>query len=283
MTLISNVDILMLYAVCGLLLTLLLRLPAMGLALTGVAALYLPTLLPLGPTLPPEANLRRWAALAAEHYGHGGFLDIVTFRWQETRALIAPLLFETAQNTAGMMLLGIAAWKSGVIRSPRRFRTQLWIFCVVTGVAGAMNTVHDVLPRATGMRFALPHFIGVLGAEDPLALSYGALLLAWLGDPKRTPVWAARFAAAGQMALTNYLTQSVVFGAIFYGYGLGLFGRIAPAPAVAFGIAFYAAQLFFSQWWLARYRFGPCEWVWRSLTYGQRQPMHRSASQTITA
>jgi uncharacterized protein len=276
MTLIANVDILMLYAVCGLVLILLLRLPAVLLTFAGVAAIYLPTLLPLGPSLPPQAELRHWAILAAQHYGHGSFADIAAFRWQETRSLIAPLLFETAQNTAGMMLLGIAAWRSGVIRAPGRFRMQLWIFCVIAGLAGATNTVRDVLSRATGNTFVLPHFIRVIGAEAPLALCYGALLLAMLGDPKRIPAWAARFAAAGQMALTNYLIQSLVLGFIFYGFGLGLFGRLAPAPAAAFAVAFYTAQLFFSQWWLARYRFGPCEWLWRSLTYGQRQPMRRN-------
>ncbi len=281
MTLIANVDILMLYAVCGLVLIVLMRLPATVLGLAGVAAIYLPTLLPLGRALPPEAELRRWAILATQHYGHGSFADIVAFRWQETRALIAPILFETAQNTTGMMLLGIAAWKSGVIRTPGRFRTQLWVFCAVAGLAGAANTIRDVFLRTAGSGFALPHFIHVIGAEAPVALAYGALLLAAPGDPKRIPTWARRFAAAGQMALTNYLTQSLVLGVIFYGFGFGLFGRVAPAPAATFGVAFYTAQLFFSQWWLARYRFGPCEWLWRSLTYGQRQPMRRSANQAV--
>ena len=163
MTLIANVDILMLYAVCGLVLNVLLRLPAAVLALAGVAAIYLPTLLPLGPALPPEAELRKWAVLAAQHYGHGSFTEIVAFRWQETRSLIAPLLFETAQNTAGMMLLGMAAWRSGIIRTPGRFRSQLWSFCVIAGLAGATNTIRDVLSRATGSSFALPHFIRVIG------------------------------------------------------------------------------------------------------------------------
>ena len=215
MTLISNVDILMLYAVCGLVLTLLLRLPAAVLALAGVAAIYLPTLLPPGPALPPEAELRNWAGMAAQHYGHGSFTDMVAFRWHETRALIAPLLLETAQNTAGMMLLGMAAWRSGLIRAPGRFRTQLWIFCAIAGSAGAANTIRDVLSRDTGHTFPLPHIVGVMGAEVPLALWYGALLLASLGNPKKIPAWAVRFAAAGQMALTNYLTQSVVLAVIF--------------------------------------------------------------------
>lgn len=283
MTLISNVDILTLYAVCGLVLILFVRLPAVVVAAAGVAAIYLPTLLPLGPSLPPEAELRRWADMATQHYAHGTFADIVAFRWRETRALIAPILFETAQNTAGMMLLGMAVWRSGVIRTPGRFRTQLWIFCVIAGLAGGANTTRDVVLRATGSTFGLPHFVRVIGAEVPLALSYAALLLALLSDPRRVPAWATRFAAAGQMALTNYLTQSLVLGFIFYGFGFGLFGRVAPTPAAIFGIALYTLQLYLSRWWLARYRFGPCEWLWRSLTYGQRQPMRRSAEQAVMA
>jgi uncharacterized protein len=75
------------------------------------------------------------------------------------------------------------------------------------------------------------------------------------------------------MALTHYLMQSFVFAVIFYGYGFGLFGKLAPAPVALFGIAFYLGQLALSVWWLERYRFGPFEWLWRSLTYGRSQPM----------
>jgi uncharacterized protein len=75
------------------------------------------------------------------------------------------------------------------------------------------------------------------------------------------------------MAFTNYLAQSVIFGWIFYGYGLGLFGGLGAAAALAIGIAVYAAQAVASTWWLKRHRFGPVEWFWRSLMYGARQDM----------
>lgn len=251
MLLIANVDILMLYAVCGLLLIIVLRLPATALAMAGLAAIYLPTLLPLGPTLPAESVLRQWAADATRIYGHGNFAIIVAFRWRETRDLIAPVLAESAQNTAGMMMLGMAAWRFGIIRAPERFRVQLWIFAACAGTAG---------------------LLGWLGSHVPLALAYAAILLA-SGVSPATSKWTGPVAAAGQMALTSYLAQSIVFGLIFYGYGGGLFGQLATAPVAIFGIAFYIAQLFFSQWWLSRYRFGPFEWIWRSLTYGRRQPM----------
>ena len=112
----ANVDILMLYAVCGLALTLLVRLPAPVLAAAGIAAVYLPTLLPLGPSLPAEAELRLWAANATGHYGHD---EASSTSWPSAgtklRELIAPLLIESAQNTAGMMLLGLSLWRLGVI------------------------------------------------------------------------------------------------------------------------------------------------------------------------
>jgi uncharacterized protein len=84
-----------------------------------------------------------------------------------------------------------------------------------------------------------------------------------------------RFAAVGRMALTNYLMHSVILTTVFYGYGLGLYGDVARFSQMGFVVAVIALQLVLSPWWLARYRFGPVEWLWRSLTYWQRQPMTR--------
>jgi uncharacterized protein len=85
--------------------------------------------------------------------------------------------------------------------------------------------------------------------------------------------WLSAFSPVGRMALTNYLAQSVICVAIFYGGGL--VGRTGPAASVGIACLIYPVQMFYSRWWLARYRFGPMEWLWRSLTYGQRQPMRR--------
>ena len=79
------------------------------------------------------------------------------------------------------------------------------------------------------------------------------------------------------MAFTNYLAQLLIFGWIFYGYGLGLFGRLGVTSALAIGVAVYAAQVLFSAWWLRHYRYGPVEWLWRTLMYGVAQPMRQTA------
>jgi uncharacterized protein len=80
-------------------------------------------------------------------------------------------------------------------------------------------------------------------------------------------------ASVGRMALTNYLMQSVIATTLFYGYGFGLFYRVGPAVVVLIALAVYAVQVSYSAWWMARFRFGPIEWLWRTLTYGKAPAM----------
>lgn len=87
----------------------------------------------------------------------------------------------------------------------------------------------------------------------------------------------AVLAPLGRMALTNYLMQSVLGVLLFYGYGLGLMGKLGSAAQMALALALLALQTFVSHLWLSRFRFGPAEWLWRSLTYGKAQPMRRSS------
>jgi uncharacterized membrane protein YeiB len=79
-------------------------------------------------------------------------------------------------------------------------------------------------------------------------------------------------APLGRMALTNYLMQSVICSFYFFGYGLGHWG-MARAWQVVFVLVVFALQVGFSHWWLARYRFGPMEWLWRAFTYRQTPRM----------
>src|SRR5690606_17784977 len=80
------------------------------------------------------------------------------------------------------------------------------------------------------------------------------------------------FRPVGQMALTNYLIQGLAYGLVLFGVGpgLALAGRIGSAAMVGTCVAFFVAQWRFSRWWLAHYRFGPMEWLWRWLAYGAR-------------
>ena len=97
------------------------------------------------------------------------------------------------------------------------------------------------------------------------------LLCRWLQDG----LVVQAFTAVGRTAFTNYLLQTVIATSIFYGHGLGLFGQLSLLELLGVVVLIWAIQIPLSMWWLGRFRYGPVEWVWRTLTYGQRQPIRR--------
>ena len=116
--------------------------------------------------------------------------------------------------------------------------------------------------------------------RDPVDLALSVAYAAGFGLLALRARWAAALgvlAPMGQMALTNYLVQTLVGLWLCYGYGLGLglIGHIGPFASVGVCTAEVLAQLAFSHWWMRRFRFGPAEWLWRSLSYGYWQPLRR--------
>lgn len=249
-----NGDILALYAVCGLLMIPVLRLPTPAILAIGVGAILLPLFTSFGVQFPAGGlSLEAEAQLATRIYAHGTAAEIFRLRIDEGIHFIVPLLELTLARTFGLMLCGVALWRSSVLRNPAQHRRTLFAVFIAGGLIGSVSS----FLQGT---FALTSVL-------PLALAYGALLLLLFPHSQPTAL-----AAIGQMALTNYLMQSIVLGFVFYSYGLGLFGSMSPTIAALIGIALYAVQLATSVWWLKRFRFGPVEWLWRSLTYGRRQP-----------
>lgn len=122
---------------------------------------------------------------------------------------------------------------------------------------------------ARNMYAAVTYTLGV----PALALAYASTFaLLWQTRARR---YLAVFAPAGRMALTNYLAQTVIQALLFYGYGLGLVGKVSNTWVPLIGLLIFAFQLFYSRLWLGLFRFGPMEWLWRTLTYGTPQPMVR--------
>ena len=252
--LIWNGDILMLYAVCGLLTLPFLRLPNSALWQLGAAAILWPEFLPWVGQLPSREVSAMLATKAHVAYGSGGYFAALQFRWEETQLLIVQLLLAILPRTLGLMLLGVAAWRSCIFQDPKRYRRWLTIAFLVSAPVGAVLVCF--------------WFYSVF-SPLLLALAYVTGFLLWMA-PRYAPR-LPRVAALGQMALTNYLMQSVVLGLVFYGYGLGLYGKLGALATACIGVALYAAQLQASFWWLQCFQFGPAEWLWRSLTYGRRQ------------
>jgi uncharacterized protein len=111
----------------------------------------------------------------------------------------------------------------------------------------------------------------------PMVLGYLAVMVALA--PRIVPTFLGRrFEAAGQMALTNYLGMSFVMAVIFQGWGLGLFDRFNRFEQWGFLLLGCVLMLAWSKPWLARFRFGPLEWVWRCLTYWRLFPLRRDGA-----
>ena len=113
-------------------------------------------------------------------------------------------------------------------------------------------------------------------AQYLLSAGYLGLVVCALNKQKWQKFLSA-FSPMGQMALTNYLMHSVILTSVFYGYAGGQYGEISRAPQILIVLVIIVSQIFFSKWWLSRYRFGPMEWLWRSLTYKKMQPMKLKA------
>jgi len=152
----------------------------------------------------------------------------------------------------------------------RLLRWALPTGLVLEGLATllAVSALLEDFPHRTFFADAL-HLLSV----PVLAAGYvAAIVVAFHGVRGRRLL--APFALVGRMALTNYLAQSLVFGFVLFGIGpgLALAGKIGTTSIVGIVIGFFMFQVIFSRWWLGRYAYGPAEWVWRALTYGDRPP-----------
>ena len=269
-----NGDILTEYAIIGLLAIPLLDAPdaeiKRWIVTMIVASILLPPMM-IAFTTPGTEELRHEIAEATRVYAHGTYLEIRAHSLFEFLRL-APVLLGLLPQTLGVFLAGVLAWRRGYLREPEAHAPELLRFAAIGLGAGGALTLFNQLD-AEGL--ALAAMIVTLPIA-PLLLATGyaaSLLLALRSERVRRAL--RHFASLGRMAFTNYIAQSLAFGFIFFGYGLGLFGTLGTIEALAIGAAFYALQLAFSTWWLARFRFGPLEWAWRSLTYGEPQPMRR--------
>jgi uncharacterized protein len=173
-----------------------------------------------------------------------------------------------------MMFIGMGLFKLGVFSATRSYRFYAWIAivgCLIGIPANSYTAWLAVKSNFDRVTFAFTN-VAYDVERLPVALAYMALLmilckagaLRWL---------TSRLAAIGQMALSNYILQSVVCAFVFTGYGFGLYGRLERYQLYYVVAGCWAMSLAVSPIWLQHYRFGPLEWCWRSLTYWKRQPI----------
>lgn len=182
-------------------------------------------------------------------------------------------------ETLPYMLLGMALLRAGFFSGQWSVRRLRLVVLGGLGLGGAISlwaslwvrTAH--FPEMT-MRLLVNYALGL--PHLAMAVGYAALLMLVLPHLARSRL-GGRLVAAGRMAFSNYIGTSLAMGALFYGWGLEQFARHGAAAHWLFVLLGWALMLLCSAPWLARFRQGPLEWLWRSLTEWRVQPLRRRA------
>jgi uncharacterized protein len=174
----------------------------------------------------------------------------------------------------GMLVGRHRVWERLDEFAPLLRRIAKWSFALGIPMCAALAAWAQFAPKAGGPAHELIETVFYALGVAPLAIGYAAgFALLWRNERWRSIL--SVLAPTGRMALTSYLTQSIIGVTVFYGIGFGLAGRVGPTYFIPMALAILAVQTVFATWWLKRYRFGPMEWIWRSITYRKRQPMLR--------
>ncbi len=231
-----------------------------------------------------KANDQPFRPLEVTVVGNGTYAEVVSDRahqlieeYREGGAWFWPIMGNT-------LVIGYIAGRRRFLQDIPghlgQIRTLAWWSGIIGFVFAAVFATSSLLAPSGEDSFSTLGLIAglcyILGR--PILCAFYMCVIVLLAQK---PFWRtamAPLASVGRMPLTNYLMQSVVASFLFYGYGMGLYYRIGPAVGVLIAFAIYAVQVVYSAWWMKKFRFGPAEWLWRTLTYGKPPAMTAPAS-----
>lgn len=282
-------DILMLYAVCGMLLPLFRNLPTRKILLCAAGLLLLPVLLDAffgtSPADPLEREQWRICALygiTEANFGTwlsdaGSYREVLQFLHQgSVERMWEFVIGHRFFKVLGLFLIGFAAGKEGIyadIKGHAPLLRRILLYGLLLGIpVGFLYTWSSMAGYPLGR---VAHGTFYLLSVYPMGFAYAAGFALLFERNAEAPGWKL-LSNPGRMACTNYLGQSVLGIVIFYGIGFGLGNRVGLLGTELIALGVYALQIAISCLWLRHFRFGPVEWIWRMLTYGQRLPL-RSA------
>jgi len=211
-------------------------------------------------------------------YREGSFKEIARHRafrlleyvlsWKQ-RLWDAPLL--------GLMLLGFYVCRRGALKDPavrmKMARTALpWLLSIGTAGMAIFVWLHHFVAAKSDLLTLIENLAFWPVGAPVLGLGYAAIITLLL-EKEACRRALCRFASVGRLALTNYLFHGFVIAAFTYQWGLGLYGEMGPFWGLMAVFAIFPLMVIASSWWIARFQFGPIEWLWRTLTYGKLQPM----------
>jgi len=278
-------DILQAYAFCGALL-----LPAVaarnrtililaGVALLAPIAIQLAGGISLGVLADAQGGLwdrfRFTRDTRVDTWTHGSPGEIVRLNLSMVLSQVSFLLTSgMIFKIYGCFLLGFYLGRNEVYKQLEMRRPILKRLAIGGFAVGLpVNAVYAATFDSGSWLETLSGTFGIL----PLSLGYVAVCcLMWLDSRRRNQL--RHFAPVGRTALTSYVGQSVICTLLYYGTGLGLGGTMGPTLYLPIAFAVYAVQVLLSRLWLERFRFGPVEWLWRMLTYGEWLPLAKRAA-----
>ena len=205
----------------------------------------------------------------------GTWLDQFAYRApQATELQLGMIPFYGIWRVGGLMLLGMAMFKWGVF-SARRSTGFYCSLVVVGGVVGLALTSWSLELNEASQWSTLDLMFG-----NAIPAYYGSIItaMAWVGlimvlARGASGLVSRTLAATGRMALTNYIAQSLLCSVLFYGWGVGLYGQLGYATQLSIVGLIWVLELAWSVWWLRQFKYGPLEWLWRSLVRWTPQPM----------
>jgi uncharacterized protein len=211
--------------------------------------------------------------------------ELATFRgsWSQQMAGRVPvaLMMETfvlaiftAWRAGGLMLIGMALFKWKVLAAERSSRFYSWMMALGFGLGIPIVVLGVVLHFQHQWAYDYSFFQGIqlnYWGSVMVAAGYIALVMRMVQSGRFTKLSSA-LAATGRVAFTCYILQTVICTTIFYGHGLGLYGKVDRLGQALLVVAISVLQLVLAPLYLKKFRFGPLEWLWRTLTYWRIQP-----------
>jgi len=205
-------------------------------------------------------------SMARQAYNSNSFISVVIFQFFAGWISFIVIALTQGGTVMALFLLGLLVGRLNFFeRLPDRLPILKKALLAGLLIGLVFNTLFVFVdhPWVSSLGF-------IIGAPALAAFYISGLSL--LSLTKTGAKLLAPIGQVGRMALSNYVLQSIVCSLIFNGYGLGMYEKIGPAGLWGLTLAIYLIQIPLSVWWLGRFQFGPLEWLWRSLTYRQRQP-----------
>ena len=183
------------------------------------------------------------------------------------------------------MFLGMAFFKSGILQGEAKTKVYAWMAIIGLSAGLPLSWLYlqpsiqynfnwfEVLKHKSFEFYELQRLVHSIGIFGTIMLLYKSGWFIWLFKLMR-PV--------GQMAFTNYIMQSLLCGFFFYGFAMDYFGKLQRYELYYVVLAVWVLEIIWSHIWLRYFRFGPLEWLWRSLTYWKKQPFKKNNSASDT-